>query len=107
MTDRQTEALRSLYDITGDVTDKDTVLVDRAEFHRLHAGITNQKDWLIEWSKWEQEAKGLRKQRDELLTALQKLHRALDENDMIHDDQRTAYANAGAAITKATGEEAV
>ena len=107
VTDKQTEELRSLYDITGDVTDKDTVLVGRAEFHRLHAEITNQKDWLVEWGKWEQEAKGLRKQRDELLTALQKLHRTLDESSMLHDDQRTAYANAGAAITKATGEEAV
>lgn len=47
----------------------------------------------------------LETERDELLRALQKLHRTLDESNMLHDDQRTAYANAGAAITKATGEK--
>ena len=46
----------------------------------------------------------LKEQRDELLAALRKLHHGLDECDMVHDDQRSAYANASAIIAKATGE---
>ena len=46
----------------------------------------------------------LKEQRDELLEALRKLHHGLDECDMVHDDQRSAYANASAIIAKATGE---
>lgn len=30
-----------------------------AELRRLHAETTNQKDWLVEWRKWEEEAKRL------------------------------------------------
>ena len=41
----------------------------------------------------------------ELLEALRKLHHALDECDMVHDDQRSAYANASAIIAKATTGE--
>jgi hypothetical protein len=40
----------------------------------------------------------------ELLEALQSLAHSLDETDLIHDDQRKAYAAARAAIAKATGE---
>ena len=47
----------------------------------------------------------LKEQRDELLGALRKLHHALDECDMVHDDQRSAYANASAIIAKTTGEK--
>lgn len=46
----------------------------------------------------------LKAQRDELLAALRKLHHGLDECDMVHDDQRSAYANASIIIAKATGE---
>ena len=79
-----------------------------AELRRLHAenedyGATI--DYLTcENAEQIGEIVALKEQRDELLEALRKLHHGLDECDMVHDDQRSAYANASAIIAKATGE---
>ena len=40
----------------------------------------------------------------ELLEALKSLVHSLDESDLIHDDQRQAFAASKAAIAKATGQ---
>ena len=42
----------------------------------------------------------------ELLDALAALLHSLDEEDLLHDDQRQAFNAARAAIAKATGEPA-
>lgn len=39
----------------------------------------------------------------ELLEALKALTHSLDEHDLLHDDQRAAFAASGKAIAKATG----
>ena len=41
----------------------------------------------------------------DLLRALQNLTHALELGDLLHDDQRTAFHDARAAIAKATGEQ--
>jgi len=40
----------------------------------------------------------------DLLEALQALTHALDEADLVHDDQRKAFKDATALIARATGE---
>ena len=79
-----------------------------AELRRLHAENSDYGatiDYLTsENAEQIGEIVALKEQRDELLAALRKLHHGLDECDMVHDDQRSAYANASAIIAKATGE---
>lgn len=111
MTDKQTEALRSLYDIAGDVTDKDTVLVGRAEFHRLHA---ENEDFRATCDQMTRENAGqigeivaLKEQRDELMAALKLLEEAYCADDYGTREGRAkgraALIATRAAIAKAGG----
>ena len=79
-----------------------------AELRRLHAENDDFRATCDHLTRENAEQIGeivaLKEQRDELLEALRKLHHGLDECDMVHDDQRSAYANASAIIAKATGE---
>ena len=79
-----------------------------AELRRLHAENDDFRATCDHLTRENAEQIGeivaLKEQRDELLGALRKLHHGLDECDMVHDDQRSAYANASAIIAKATGE---
>ena len=79
-----------------------------AELRRLHAENEDFRATIDHLTRENAEQIGeivaLKEQRDELLEALRKLHHGLDECDMVHDDQRSAYANASAIIAKATGE---
>ena len=79
-----------------------------AELRRLHAENDDFRATCDHLTRENAEQIGeivaLKEQRDELLEALRKLHHGLDECDMVHDDQRSAYANASAIIAKAIGE---
>ena len=106
MNDQQPEALRladwlELHAIDG---------IERkaaAELRRLHAENEDFRATCDHLTRENAEQIGeivaLKEQRDELLAVLRKLHHGLDECDMVHDDQRSAYANASAAIAKAGG----
>ena len=107
MNDQQPEALR-LAGILGNHYFYSDTNEAAAELRRLHAENSDYGatiDYLTsENAEQIGEIVALKEQRDELLAALRKLHHGLDECDMVHDDQRSAYANASAIIAKATGE---
>ena len=107
MVNKQSEALRLADLIDANLAGAGDAEIS-AELRRLHAeneDYGSTIDYLTcENAEQIGEIVALKEQRDALLEALRKLHHGLDECDMVHDDQRSAYANASAIIAKATGE---
>ena len=106
MTDKQPEALRLAGILRDHYFYADTNEA-AAELRRQHAENEDFRATCDHLTRENAEQIGeivaLKEQRDELLAVLRKLHHGLDECDMVHDDQRSAYANASAAIAKAGG----
>ena len=69
MSEQQPEALRSLYEITGNVADANTVLVNRAELRCLHQMNLSNQEWLdkTEWVQATAQARELGQHRADVI----------------------------------------
>jgi len=101
MSEKQTEAQRLADECaTGYPLEADAKKAAN-ELRRLHAETTNQQDWYVEWKKWEEKAKEISKQRDDLQQAGQHALEALET--MCRQMGATAQAyDAIAALRQAT-----
>lgn len=102
MSEQQPEALRSLYEITGNVADANTVLVNRAELRCLHQMNLSNQEWLdkTEWVQATAQARELGQHRADVIK--QRLDLVTGQRDALLAALRMARAQLASNLQELT-----